>query len=87
MKCQKCQTENKEGAKLCRKCGVDFTQPPTWRPSWRWHVITLATIYVILIVAFFTLNNVLKPFMRQIPKEITPWLKDVPKTTGTSNVG
>ncbi|MBN1823589.1 MAG: zinc-ribbon domain-containing protein [Endomicrobiales bacterium] len=79
MKCPKCQTDNKEGAKTCRKCGYDLIQVPLWKPTWKWHLRTLAVIYVILIVAFFALNHVLKPYMRKIPHEITPWLKEVPK--------
>lgn len=79
MKCPKCQIENKEGAKSCRKCGTDLTQKPLWKPSWKWHARTLAIIYAALIVIFFALNALLKPYMRQIPKNITPWLKDIPK--------
>ena len=79
MKCYKCQSENKEGAKLCRKCGADLIPALLWWPSWRWHAKTLAIIYGFLIVAFILLNQLLKPYMRQIPKDITPWLKDLPK--------
>jgi|AGTN01.2.fsa_nt_gi hypothetical protein len=79
MKCPKCQIENKEGAKICRKCGTDLAQKPLWKPSWKWHGRTLAVIYAVLIVLFFTLNALLKPYMREIPKDITPWLKDLPK--------
>lgn len=79
MKCPKCQIENKEGAKACRKCGTDLAQKPLWKPSWKWHGRTLVIIYAALIVIFLALNVVLKPYMRQIPKDITPWLKDMPK--------
>lgn len=79
MKCPKCQSDNKEAAKSCRKCGEEFFQVPLWRPSWRWHLITLSTVYTILIIIFFTLNHILKPYLRNIPKDITPWLKDIPK--------
>lgn len=79
MKCPKCQIENKENAKTCRKCGTDLVQVPLWRPSWKWHARTLAIIYGLLIVMFFLLNHVLQPYLRQIPKDITPWLKDMPK--------
>lgn len=79
MKCPKCQIENKENAKLCKKCGTDLCQPVLWRPDWKWHVRTISVIYVLLIAVFFLMNHVLKPYMRKIPSDITPWLKDVPK--------
>ena len=79
MKCPKCQYDNKEGSKECRKCGLEFVSDTLWKPAWKWHLKTLAIIYSVLIVLFFVLNIVLKPYLRQIPKDITPWLKDVPK--------
>lgn len=83
MKCPKCTVDNKESAKLCKKCGAELRPPvrevPIWRPSWKWHAKTLGAIYVILLVLFFLLNHFLKPYMRQIPSDITPWLKDIPK--------
>jgi antibiotic biosynthesis monooxygenase (ABM) superfamily enzyme len=79
MKCPKCQSENKDGVKTCKKCGTDLSQPPLWKPTWQWHLRVLGVIYVVLIVVFFALNSLLKPYLRQIPKDITPWLKDVPK--------
>lgn len=78
MKCAKCRTENKENVKTCRKCGMELTPAAVWHPAWKWHVRTLAIIYATLIAAFFILNFLLKPYLRQIPKDITPWLKDVP---------
>jgi hypothetical protein len=79
MKCAKCQTENKDTAKNCRKCGNDLTQAPLWKPTWKWHARTLVVIYGFLIVLFFLMNHVLKPYMRQIPGDITPWLKAMPQ--------
>lgn len=78
MKCKKCQFDNKEGAKVCRKCSYDLTLPPLWRPGWKWHARTLTIIYALLIMLFFTLNHVLKPYLRQIPSDVTPWLKELP---------
>lgn len=79
MKCVICQTENKDGARVCRKCGVQVNVEPLWRPTWRWHARALGIIYVILIIAYFGISAFLKtsppPYrMRQVPKEITPWL-------------
>lgn len=79
MKCPKCQFDNKENAKACKKCGIELNLPPVWKPTLRWHLTTLAVIYTALIVIFFSLNLVLKPYLRQIPKDITPWLNDIPK--------
>lgn len=52
---------------------------PLWRPDWRWHLRALGGIFALLIVAYFAislfLSKVPSPFkMRDIPKEMTPWL-------------
>jgi hypothetical protein len=74
MKCPQCQTENKETAKTCRKCGYNLQLPPVWKPTWAWHGRTLLIIYVLLIVSFFLIRGCLKPYVRKLPPEITPWL-------------
>ena len=78
MKCPRCKTDNKDGVKNCRKCGMDLYTAPVWSPTWKWHARALVIIYVVLIAAFFALNYALKPYMRHIPKDVTPWLKEVP---------
>ncbi len=75
MKCPYCNSENKPESKFCKKCGKSLIVRPVWQPSWVWHLKVLTIIYVILILIFFLLNYLLKPFMRQVPKEITPWLQ------------
>lgn len=55
----------------------------TWMPSLKWLVKTFAIILVCIIIAFFVLNYLLKPYMRDIPMELTPWLD---KTTVTETV-
>ena len=80
MKCIACQTENKDDAKNCRKCGVTMAMEPLWRPSWQWHGKVLGIIYVALVVVYFTLSHFLstaaEPYkMRVIPKDVTPWIK------------
>lgn len=45
-----------------------------WQPNLKWFLKVLITMYVIIIIAFFVINFLLKPYMREIPKEITPWL-------------
>jgi hypothetical protein len=54
--------------------------PALWRPDWRWHVKTLAVIYVGLAVVYFIVTALLSrapaPYgLREIPQDITPWLK------------
>ena len=53
---------------------------PLWKPDWRWHLKTLAAIYIFLAIFYLVvdrfLSKVPEPFrMRDIPKEMTPWLK------------
>jgi hypothetical protein len=74
MKCPQCQVDNKDQAKLCRKCGANLQIPPLWQPTWAWHARTLGIIYAILIVLFFVTKALLKPYVRQLPAESTPWL-------------
>ena len=44
-----------------------------WQPNFKWFLKVLVTMYVLITIAFFTINFLLKPYMRDIPKEITPW--------------
>ncbi len=74
MKCPQCQVENKDLAKSCRKCGMNLQLPPLWQPTWAWHAKTLGIIYAVLIVLFFTAKSVLKPYVRHLPAEVTPWM-------------
>lgn len=46
-----------------------------WAPSYVWYAKTAGIILAVLIAAFFILNIFLKPYMRERPVEITPWLK------------
>ena len=57
-------------------------RPPLWQPTWAWHTRTLLIIYTCVIVAFFIVKAWLKPYVRDLPAEITPWLhgqKTVPE--------
>jgi hypothetical protein len=74
VKCPQCQVDNKDQAKSCRKCGANLQLPPLWQPTWQWHARTLGIIYVLLIVLFFVMKTVLKPYIRHLPPEVTPWL-------------
>lgn len=54
--------------------------PALWHPTWRWHLKTLAVVYVVLTAVFFAVDrflaNLPEPYrLRDIPKEMTPWLK------------
>lgn len=80
MKCLVCQTDNKENVKNCRKCGTDLQLEPLWRPSWKWHGTVLGVIYAGLVVAYFAisafLSKIPEPYrLRDVPPELTPWLK------------
>lgn len=80
MKCLNCGQENKDTAKACKKCSRDLTIPPAWFPDAQWHMKTLGTIYVFLVIAYFaitySLKQLPKPYhIRQIAPEMTPWLK------------
>ena len=75
MKCYKCGTENKAEIKACRKCGAPLVTKPVWKPTWKWHLKILGIIYLSLIAIFFLLNWLLKPYMRKLPQDVTPWLK------------
>lgn len=62
------------------KPAVTVPQEPTWKPTWKWHLKVLAGIYIGLGVVYFAisafLNRVPPPYhMREIPKELTPWMK------------
>jgi hypothetical protein len=74
IKCPTCSAENKDQAKACRKCGVNLQLQPLWRPTWAWHGRTLAIVYAIVIVVFFIVRAWLKPYVRQLPPDITPWM-------------
>ncbi len=74
MKCPQCQTDNKDQAKACRKCGQNLQLPPMWQPTLEWHARTLGIIYVVLIILFFIMKGLLKPYVRKLPAEVTPWL-------------
>lgn len=72
--CPQCNVENKDHAKACRKCGLHLQLPPLWRPDWAWHRKTLIRIYAVVIVMFLIVRVWLKPYVRHLPAEITPWM-------------
>jgi hypothetical protein len=79
-----CGQENKDSAKTCKKCSRDLSVPPAWFPDFRWHLKTLGIIYAVLVVFYFAVSFALKklpkPYhIRQIPVEMTPWLRRGPK--------
>jgi ABC-type glycerol-3-phosphate transport system permease component len=48
----------------------------TWTPTLKWLLTSLGVIYVVIVLLFFLFNFLLKDYMRDIPKEITPWLNN-----------
>ena len=80
MICLVCQTDNKDNARVCRKCGADLQAAPLWKTTWAWHGKVLAAIYLVLVVAYFAISAFLQkipePYrIREVPKEITPWMQ------------
>lgn len=80
MKCPKCGHLNKEGLKACKKCNTLLVIEPLWTPDWQTHRKMLIWIFSTLLVVFFGLKLILHklpdPYrIRQIPLEVTPWLK------------
>jgi len=81
MICVVCQTDNKDTNRTCRKCNLDLgTAAQLWAPTWKWHARVLGGIYLVLIAAYFAistfLNRLPEPYrMREVPKEITPWMQ------------
>lgn len=75
MICPSCQTENNSTSQNCKKCAASLLPAQAWLPNWQWHGRALLIILVFLILAYLGLNSFLKPYVRDIPKEVTPWLK------------
>ena len=55
----------------------------TWMPSLKWLCEVFFIIVFFIVIAFFILNFLLKPYMRDIPIEITPWLAKTVNTQTT----
>jgi hypothetical protein len=53
---------------------MNLQLPPLWQPTWAWHRRTLTIIYAVLIVLFFVMRGLLKPYVRHLPADITPWM-------------
>jgi hypothetical protein len=70
-------------SKPAPKAAMPVSTPPpsaAWRPDLRWHLKVLGGIYLVLIVVYVLVTAVLSrakpPYgLRDIPKEVTPWLK------------
>ena len=75
MICPSCNTENKPEQQNCKKCAAPLALISAWMPDWKWHARALAVILLILIAAYFAITGFLKPYLRNIPPEATPWLE------------
>ena len=53
-------------------------EEPLWQPTYQWLAKTGGIILGALIVIFITFNLILKPYMREMPAEVTPWLHNQP---------
>jgi len=69
------KTPKTKDAELPKKAVRAEDRPPLWQPTWAWHARTLLIIYACVIVAFFLTKIWLKPYVRDLPPEITPWLQ------------
>ncbi|MCL1972782.1 MAG: hypothetical protein FWG57_07340 [Endomicrobia bacterium] len=65
-------------ADLLKSKNSDSVNAP-WKPTYKWMGVTAGIILVLLTVSFFVLNILLKPYMRERPAEITPWLSNSKK--------
>src|SRR5207247_5363482 len=62
IKCPACAADNKDNAVHCKKCGASLVV--MWSPTKEWHLKTLGIIYTGLIIVYFLLNWLLKPYLR-----------------------
>ncbi len=62
----------------------EIKEQETWMPTLAWLSKTFLIIALFLVIAFFALNFLLKPYMRDIPAELTPWLDKTPQQTETA---
>ena len=61
----------------------DIKEQETWMPTLAWLGKSFLIVAFFLVIAFFVLNFLLKPYMRNIPVELTPWLDKTPQQTET----
>ncbi|MDR0822916.1 MAG: hypothetical protein LBN20_03940 [Endomicrobium sp.] len=81
------KTENKANGKINQN--QNGAQEPVvvvgdikaWQPTFKWFAIAGGIVLGALIIIFFIGNFILRPYMIESPKAITPWLdakKEVP---------
>jgi hypothetical protein len=61
---------------------MDLQLSPLWQPTWAWHRRTLIAIYIVLAVVFVVVRMLLKPYVRHLPPEITPWMHGGSSSSG-----
>ena len=61
----------------------EIKEEKTWMPSLKWICEVFLMIVFFVVISFFILNFLLKPYMRDIPLEITPWLAKTETTQST----
>ena len=61
----------------------EIKEEKIWMPTLKWLCEILLMIVFFIVIAFFILNFLLKPYMRDIPIEVTPWLAKIVKTQPT----
>ena len=63
----------------------EIKEQKTWMPSIKWLCNSFLVIMICLVIIFFALNFLLKPYMRDSPSEITPWLNNSQQQTEKGN--
>ena len=58
----------------------EINKESTWFPTLKWLCEIFLLIVFFIGIAFFILNFLLKPYMRNIPMDVTPWLAKIVKT-------
>lgn len=65
---------------MAKKELKEIKEGKTWMPSLKWLCEIFLMIVFFVVIVFFILNFLLKPYMRNIPIEITPWLAKIVNT-------
>lgn len=55
MQCDNCKAQNKQGVKICRRCG-SVLDLAAYQPSWKWSLKVLLVIYALLIAGYVLLR-------------------------------
>ncbi|MDR3049042.1 MAG: hypothetical protein LBV16_04295 [Elusimicrobiota bacterium] len=81
------KTEIKNNGKINQNFPNDIQEPAVvagdikaWQPTFKWFGIAGGIVLAALIIIFFLGNFILRPYMIDVPKAITPWLDSKKET-------